>query len=375
MPARGHVTIDVLQRWKRGQLAAADVVAVAQHLEACAECAELAAQMVRADASANALHVQLEDDPHPAIDELFAFVDGVLVFARRVAVGEHVQRCGVCAEDVADAVRARDSAVHHAAPAARRTWWLVAAAVLAIAIAAAAFVLLREKKIERVPVPVTKTMPEPPPAPAPTPTPVSLPPQPRYQRVEWAAVVREARNGAVLAMPATLAAVRRDADRLRAPGHQTAAVLAPAGVSIETQRPAFTWPATRGASYVVTIFAGDREVARSSRLTKAQWTPPRELARGTTYTWQVEVEREGELRIVPEPPAPPAQFHVAGAATVAELEAARQAHPDDHLLLGLLAARAGLVDRARAELQRAEASGERDVAARVLGEVESWNRR
>ena len=361
------MTIEELQRWKRGELAAEDVVAVAQHLEACADCAALAARTVRADASAHAVHVQLEDDPHPAIDELFAYVDGMLVFERRVAVSEHLQRCELCAEDVADA-RAGEGAGLHTEAAARTTWWLVAAAVLMLAIAAAAFVWLRDKKVERVPVPVTKTMPESTPPPAP----VVAPPKQRYQRVEWATLVRDMRNGAVMAMPATLAAVRRDADRLRAPGRETAAALTPAGVSIETQRPAFTWPATRGASYVVTIFAGDREVARSKRLTKTTWTPSRELVRGTTYTWQVEVETEGDLRIVPEPPAPPAQFHIVDAATIAELDAARAAHPDDHLLLGLLAARAGLTDRARAELHRVEAPDDRAVAKRVLRDVESW---
>jgi hypothetical protein len=144
----------------------------------------------------------------------------------------------------------------------------------------------------------------------------------------------------------------------------------PSGVVIESTRPRFEWKAPNVSS-TVTIFSGDREIARSTPTTAGRWTPSRDLTRGLTYTWEVQFEKDGELQILPAPPAPPARFHVLDATTHDELEAARREHPSDPLFLGLLYARAGLVDAAIAELRRVRDPADAVVARRVLSQLES----
>jgi len=81
-----------------------------------------------------------------------------------------------------------------------------------------------------------------------------------------------------------------------------------------------------------------------------EWTCDVELPRGRAYTWQVEVRRGDATSMLPMPPAPPARFEVLSARTKEALDAVRRDWPDDHLLLGVLCARAGLREAALEEL-------------------------
>jgi hypothetical protein len=139
---------------------------------------------------------------------------------------------------------------------------------------------------------------------------------------------------------------------------------------VETTRPRFEWPAESGAAYVVSVLDGTEIVAESPRLTQSSWQPAKNLPRGRSYQWQVEVFRGGGKRILPAPPAPPALFRVLDAKAHAELEAARAAHPRDALLLGVLYARHGL----RAEAERELARVETEDGRRLLQSFEEWPR-
>ena len=198
--------------------------------------------------------------------------------------------------------------------------------------------------------------------------------RPGYGRAKWDAIVRAARAGEPVPMPRELVRLLRPADILRGPGDPSGSgPPSPSGVVVETTRPAFTWNARSGDRSTVLVFAGDREVARSESLTTATWTTPLDLQRGVTYTWQVEIDKNGELEVIPSPPARPPQFHILDAATHAEIEAARRQHPSDPLFLGIIYARAGLIDEARTELRRVREGADVPTAQRLLRELDSWS--
>ncbi|MEO8033669.1 MAG: hypothetical protein ABI837_04505, partial [Acidobacteriota bacterium] len=105
----------------------------------------------------------------------------------------------------------------------------------------------------------------------------------------------------------------------------------------------------------------------------ASWTPDTDLPPGRALSWQVTVYgKGGATTILPEPPDPPARFGIVSPAAASEIDAARRARPEDHLLLGLLYARAGILAEAVRELGSHVAHHPDDIAAqRVLQSVEA----
>jgi hypothetical protein len=153
---------------------------------------------------------------------------------------------------------------------------------------------------------------------------------------------------------------------------ESSRLLAPSGV-IDTTRPRFRWTEVRGATYTITVIDGLTVVARSPRLTLAEWPCDRDLARGRVYSWQLHIIRGATKELVPLPPRPPALFAIVASEASSMLAAARQSTPDDHLALGVLAARAGLREDAIAELTQAAAEHPNDAAIlSLLQSVHEW---
>ena len=325
------------------------------------------------EADVRALRSQLEGErDHPDLEqELFLYVDGTLPPERQAAIEIHLESCARCREDVTDLFAVRPADAHEA-----RRWpsYAAAAALLAALIGGGSMLVLREPAkpaavtaVKPVPVPAPRQ-----PAPAPAVVTTTAPPaRPAYARTEWEKLVRAARDGSRLVMPAVLQAIRQGSERLRGTQNESGP-MQPAGVVVETQRPLFTWPKRDGSRAVVSVFHGRREVARSEPRAEARWKPNRDLPRGVTYTWEVEVEKEGQVEILPAPPTPPAQFRVLDSDTLVEIDQARRDHADDHLLLGLLYAKAGLDDRAREELQRVDPR-DAETARRLLADIDTWD--
>ncbi|HEY0141764.1 MAG TPA: zf-HC2 domain-containing protein [Thermoanaerobaculia bacterium] len=332
------------------------------------------------EADVRAIRSQLEGErDHPDLErELFLYVDGTLPPERQVAIEVHLESCARCREDVADlyAVRPGD-------PQAVRRWpsYAAAAALLAALIGGGSLLMLREPA-KPAAVATAKPLPLPAPqqtAPAPGPVPepavvaeTPVPPAQRgYSRREWEKLVRAARAGSKLVMPAVLLSIRQGDEHLRGTQNESGP-MHPTGIVVETQRPLFTWPKREGARAIISVYHGRREVARSEPRAEPRWKPNRDLPRGRTYTWEVEVEKEGQVEIMPAPPTPPAQFHVLESEALVELDEARRKHADDHLLLGILYAKAGLDDQAREELQRV-APGDAETARRLLADIDTWD--
>jgi len=286
-------------------------------------------------------------DEHPTADELDRFRRGAMKGTEVLTLGRHLSSCTSCREAArggrdpnADAAGLADAFVLARSMDWRR--YAVAASVILVAGTALIWSLIRPQTPTRPPsIHVTTT----------TAQPIA-----DYGRDDWNVLVRDSlRTGRVQWPEPDLASVRGRSEEVRGPV-SAAPQLEPAGVIIESTHPRFSWPAVAGARYRVAIYAGDRTVAESPRLQANEWTSP-ELQRGVTYTWDVRVyPPNGGESIVPAPPAPAARFRTVAAAQESDLESARARFPNDHLLLGLLYARAGIRDRAVAELRQSNAA-------------------
>jgi hypothetical protein len=355
-----HPAIDDLKRWRRGEIGEEEMIAIADHLSTCQECVAGRAPLLGLERAAVELCDELEGaEEHPDVEShLFAFVDGTATAGQRGRIEEHLALCVFCKDSVAELRRL----VAKRRQQPLRPWLLALAA--SIVLAAVSSVWLRMT---------------PPPRGESTPrilrtTPVPVPAVPLIDEapVDEAETFADAiRGGGRIGLPRQLLSVLGEADVLRG-ASMAAGPLEPAGVVVTSARPRFTWPALAGARSVVEIFSGETEVARSPALGTDRWTPPRDLPRGVTYTWTVRVEHDGTSEILPAAPSPVARFHVLGRATFAALESARQRHGADHFLLGVLYARAGLVDKAKAHLREVTDPADAAIAGRILHDIDSW---
>jgi hypothetical protein len=276
-----------------------------------------------------------EPERHLDLDaEMVPYVEGVLGGAELEIVESHLEDCAICRGEVDDLRR-----VSPAVPRRRWPLFAIAASVLI------GFILVLVTSIDRPP----------PPAPRPSPPTAAVSPPARASvRPEWTALVDRALSEGRLPVPDSLAALRGGATVLRGDAVPQVRAFAPDGVVVETTRPRFTWPAAPGATYTVFVFDGDQQVVDSGPLKRTEWVSDRPLARGRTYSWQVETAHGDTKSIAPAPAA--AKFRILGAQEHQELEAARAAHADDPLLLAVLAARAGLLEEARKELAKLASS-------------------
>ncbi len=272
----------------------------------------------------------LERAEHPAYDALEQFVDGTADDVTREIVASHCEVCTRCDEDVHDL---RAFAGHESSPTILR-WLLVAAAVAAVLIGGGSLFLRRsnEPRVRTAAVSTTAS---------------------GYGREDWNAAVRDALARGSIDRPTIVADLRPPEDALRGAGSERSTpVLSPAGEVLEATTPVLRWRATSGR-FVVTVYDGFERVARSGDLESPEWrvTPP--LARGRTYTWQVEIRRGSSVELLPSAPAPPAYFHVLGERDSSTLAEARRRFPEDSLLMGVLYARLGMQHQAVEALRAA----------------------
>jgi hypothetical protein len=288
----------------------------------------------------------------------------------RLAILDHTAECPGCAEAWRIAMALGEDATFSGRRAGRGDWWRTPstgtrAAAALLALAAGIYLIVRVASLRGGPPSAPPTAPA---ASSPivaaitdgggritlaedgtltTPTPLSL----EYQvRAKLALQTRKVETSP------QLADLRGAAAPLMGGGSErTFTLTAPVATMVATDRPTLSWaPLPDARDYQVTISdiaANYREVASSPALREPTWTVPRPLARGRIYSWQVvartpsgEVKapstREGEVR-----------FQVISPEVATALAQASSEHKQDHLLLGLLYAAAGLLDEAEAELR------------------------
>jgi len=349
-----HMSLDTLDRLARRELGEDEYRALAEHLAGCESCARVA--RTRAAASLDALHRHFEaDEPLPLehpdrARKLAPYARGRLDIVERELIASHLDECESCAAIVATQRRRRV-----------RMRWIAIAAGLTLALIA---VLLMQRPPAVTDQPsVVKKRP-----------PTNVPPQkPRevqqiasgYGNPEWDALVREARASGQLLIPSSIAELRPPRDVVRGPDGAPEHIR-PAYRVIDETRPRFSWPAREGATtYTVFVFDGESEIARSAPLRETHWTPSRDLPRGLTLTWQVEAARDETIDTIPSPPSPPARFRIISESDDADLTRARALHDD--LLLGILYARAGMLEESAVALRRAAQTDA--TAKRLLDQI------
>jgi len=149
-------------------------------------------------------------------------------------------------------------------------------------------------------------------------------------------------------------------------------VIEPVGAVTLSDRPTFRWSQLNGATgYVVEVYDERFGLAAASpQIADQSWTAPEPLKRGGIYYWQVKAVKDGRELKAPRPPAPQAKFRVLDAARANELARARRGLASWRLVLGLLYARAGLLDEAEREFRALrEANPNSELAHRLLKQV------
>lgn len=191
------------------------------------------------------------------------------------------------------------------------------------------------------------------------------------------AIVQQALTTSQLSKPEALAELSSPRDKLMgAPTKRPAfSPIAPVGTVVAESQPTLSWePLTGAESYVVSVFDTEfHNVARSSAISTAAWKLPVPLRRGATYFWQVTALRGRQRITSPVAPAPRAQFKVLDEKSMEFLESVRAQRPDSHLTLGVLYARAGLLQDSERELQAlAKQNPDSSTASRLLRCVQGW---
>src|SRR5258708_6661271 len=357
---RGHITSQELHLVSDGAIQPESLPEISRHLDACPLCARRAEELVDIRALAATLRDTLGVDEHPEMSDLTSYVDDELDPTAREWIDTHLEWCARCGEDITD-LRAEQQTLRDGWHA----WqWIAAGIFMAGAIGAGMMWLQNRSTVPALP-PRARVHVVPPIVPHVAPTPRSD---------AWIELEQSVLAAGRIDPPAILRTLRPATQTLRGSETVTQTRLSPAGEVVADDRPVLSWTATPDAKYVVMIFASEEPVATSPALTDTHWTPPQPLQRGATYSWQVETRgANGSSTIAPAPPQPEALFRIVDATTLADIDAARRAHPDDQLLLGILYGRAGMRSRALAEPESHLASHPADARAGILADgVRRW---
>jgi hypothetical protein len=419
-----HFTSAQIANWRRRNLAPAELLGADDHLAGCVECRRLVESAL--DNDAMGLYAGLAEGAavgqHLSFDQSAAYVDGLLTGAERRMIEDHLASCAQCAPLTND-LRAfrneiateleREYRPRGAAEGAPSGWldrivaglpspllkipsWIYASAALSL-LAAAAWMAMSN----RTPPQTARTSPTPVTAPSvnfASPTPDTAPAlvklndggssltldaqgrltgvdqwPPEYRRMAEAALSDQRAPRSPL-----LAGLNRQGSSLMggADVGPHFAIIEPAGKVLLASRPAFKWTRLVGAEgYVVEVYDAQFNLVSSSPLlTGLSWTAP-QLARGQVYSWQVKAVKGGQEFIANSPPAPDAKFRILDQVAAAEIALARRDYASSHLLLGLLYARAGLLDEAKREFRSLQNANPDSDAPRKLAASVSAPRR
>jgi hypothetical protein len=188
--------------------------------------------------------------------------------------------------------------------------------------------------------------------------------------------IKEALTTARLQVPALPSGTDKTDVFMGQPAEESFALRGPVGKVVQTARPTFRWQALKDAtSYAVLLKDSTGRVIESGSLTALAWAPEAPLKRGMIYTWQVVALKNGKEVVSPAPAQSAAQVKILEQVKIDELARVSRSHPDAHLLLGILYARAGLLDEAAREFTILLRNNPRsDVAQKLLNTVKASRR-
>ncbi len=421
---RKHLATEQLRAYGKHRLSPAELIEADAHLAECSACRDRIESVL--PASTVALYADLqreaESATHLSFEQLAAYVEDTLKHAESLVVSDHLVTCSQCAHAASDLRNfAATNVSQRPAVISQKGWWAgwwerarewVTAPAFGWATAALLLVFLTGwlmrglwQRPPNAPLVVQQDKtPTPLPAFSPTPTApetvpllaqlndggqqITLDAQGKLSGLEalppaQQQLVKEALTSQRLEHSAVLADLRRRGSSLMGPssnkddeGHQFA-LHTPAGKVVLSDRPAFKWSSLAGAtSYVVEIYDEQfKLVTQSESLAQTQWMPPRRLARGKVYTWQVKATKAGQTVTAPAPPAPQARFRVVSAPQAADIAQAQRAAAGQHLSLAILYVQAGLLDEAERELRALrQANPQAEIVNRWLAQLQAMRR-
>jgi hypothetical protein len=182
--------------------------------------------------------------------------------------------------------------------------------------------------------------------------------------------VREALEKGVVETPANLRQLIGQSETLLGSSDQRIAfsLSSPVGTIVRAERPRLSWQPLEGAaSYTVAVYDADfNRVAQSPPLSSTEWVLPQPLRRGGSYRWQVTALKDGKEIVAPVAPAPEARFGILDQPAADRLDRDEEEGRNSHLVRGVLAAQAGLLDDAEREFQALQDANPRSPIARKL---------
>jgi len=423
-----HLTQKQIEDYAQNRLPAAELLAASDHLGECETCRAQVEAGVDVDQAFFAVREEAfagsGTAEHLTSGETAAYVDKYLDGDELQFVTDHLSNCEQCRLAVDDLRAFRnqiapsldhDYGRAHVVPVVRKTWrqrfaplfqsapvpaWAVAALVIVglISVGWAAWKLSREEKRDIV---VVAPTPAPQPSASAVPS-VEVQPEPAPDVVaqlndgagvvsvdqegklsgadnlppSYRELVKKALTSQRIERSSQLQGLTRPPSSLMGanePGREFS-VLAPAGVVVMSDQPAFRWSRFEGASgYVVEIYDAQFKLAMTSpEVTTPSWTATQSLPRGQVYSWQVKAFKDGQEVTVPRPPAPQAKFRVIDQGKVNELLRAKRAYSSSHLALALLYADAGLLREAEQELRELQRANPRSqIIGRLFRQLRS----
>ena len=427
-----HLSNQEIEQYRRGLAAAPELLALDEHLAACAACRARAAAMSGTESGLAALvadyRAAAAEPEHLEYEALATYVDGGLDEVDKEIVRTHLAVCPECALEERDLRDYKSSVVpglHKAyepaavrpSGASRWRWlserwqayrasspaWQMSVAGALLLLAGISVWLIWNARRQVAPPQIVKDRADEIPKKS-DPTPTNAGDQTSQALValnDGARRVMLYQDGrlsgldglSASAQTAVKTALQRQAAVNRAalaglgsndgalmsgqpkPGEFD--ILEPRGQVVASDRPTFRWRALEGASsYTVKVFDQDFNlVTESPALNTNAWRAGKPLARGAVYAWQVTALKNGEEVKAPRPPAPQARFKVLDGGAAAELQMAQRQEPASHLTLGVLYARNGMLDEAERELRTLlQANPQSEVAQKLLAEVQTARR-
>lgn len=433
---KDHLSQQQLEDYRQQRLQATELIGVDDHLAVCADCRQRvevtlpgAAASLYADLRIEAASLPDAGDTvrHLTSDQIAYYLDELVAGTRQQFVVDHLASCAQCAQEADDLHAFKDeltsqpSRVLAAAERANKTsWWgklrtrfwlpspapafSFALAALLVIILAGSLLRLAFQKKSVLPQIAGGASPSPSPifSPTLTPVPPTLETAPLLAQLNDGVgqvtldqkgrlnglddlsaahqqMVKDALQTGRLARPASLAGLNRLGSPLMGTDEQgnSFSLTAPVGKVILSDRPKFRWARLKEATgYVVELYDERFNLAgKSQELQSDEWTPTQPLARGHVYAWQVKASKDGHVFTAPAPPAPQARFRVLDQEQAGEIARASRAHGSSHLTLGLLYARAGLLDEAEQELRALlKANPNSALVRRLLAQVQALRR-
>lgn len=430
-----HLSQNQIEGYGRRVLPPAELLAVSDHLALCDLCRRNTERALHGDAAFFSLKSALWGDAaelpaHLREEQMADFVDGRLAAEDALIVTDHIHACESCEGMVEDLRQFREAVApgldRNFQPAAAkiveqssrtgfREWlsglWpnsmplAFASGFALLLLALAGWLIVQRLRSGEKPAQMTRVTPTPavvssPEAPSPQ-TPVapeeflaSLKDGDIEYRLDRAGrlsgaeslspkaqqLIQSALSGHRLEKSPSLAGIAGSPDSvLRAGPDETDALagfalLRPIGKVTLSDRPNFQWSPLAGASnYIVEIYDEQFNlVLASPALTATSWIPSEALKRGTNYSWQVKLQKEGQEYVFPRPPAPQAKFRVLDRTKADEILQTQRNHPSAHLPLGLLYADAGLLDEAEREFRALlKANPDSSIARRLLSQAQA----